>query len=144
MMTPMDTWTAYPEVGMPEIDIEHEALGAAVLDMLEAMTDDDRERTCVLARELANDVAKHFAHEEALMREIGYCDTARHAATHEEFLDDAALHLEMMQTRGLTADVLRWAAKLDEWFHRHVTTEDMWLARAVNRVRPEPPATSPG
>lgn len=140
----MDTWTAYPEVGVPEMDIEHEALGAAVLDMLEAMTDDDRERTCLLAAELASDVAKHFAHEEGLMREIGYPDIARHASTHQEFLEDAGAHLEIMRARGLTAEVLRWAAKLDEWFHRHVTTEDMWLAFAVNRVRAETAAASSG
>lgn len=142
MKTPVDTWSAYPEVNLPELDIEHQALGAAVLDMLEAMTDDDRERTFVLASELAINVERHFAHEEALMREIGYPDAARHAGTHEEFLTEARLHLEIARTRGLTADVLRWAGQLDEWFHRHVTTEDMWLAFAVNRARAKPPATS--
>lgn len=141
-MTTVDTWSAYPEVDLPELDVEHQALGAAVLDMLEAMTDDDRERTFVLARELAISVGRHFAHEETLMREIGYPDLGRHAATHEEFLEEARRNLEIAQTRGLTADVLRWAGKLDEWFHRHVTTEDMWLARAVNQARAEPSATS--
>jgi hemerythrin-like metal-binding protein len=138
----VDTWSAYPEVNLPELDIEHEALGAAVLEMLEAMIDDDRERTFVLARELVIDVEKHFAHEEALMRQIGYPDAARHAAMHDEFLADAGMHLEIARTRGLTADVLRWAGQLDEWFHRHVTTEDMWLARAVNQAAAKPPATS--
>lgn len=141
-MTPVDLWCAYPEVNLPELDIEHQALGAAVLEMLGAMTDDDRERTSVLGCELAIKVEKHFAHEEALMREIGYADAARHAAMHEEFLAEASWHLEIARTRGLTADVLRWAGQLDEWFHRHVTTEDMWLARAVNRARAKPPATS--
>jgi hemerythrin len=139
---PVETWTAYPEVSLPELDIEHQALGAALLEMLEAMTDDDRERTFVLACKLAIDVGKHFAHEEALMREVGYPDAARHVAVHEQFLAEARLHLDIARTRGLTVDVLRWAGQLDEWFHRHVRTEDMWLARAVNRARAKPPVTS--
>src|SRR4051812_39811500 len=137
----MDTWCAYPEVNLAELDAEHQTLGVAVLHFLQAMADDDRERTSALASELAIDIRMHFAHEQALMREIGYPDAARHASTHDEFLEEARLHLEIARTRGLTADVLRWAGQLDEWFHRHVTTEDMSLARAVNEARAKPAAS---
>lgn len=135
-LTPVETGSLYPEVNLPELDIEHRALGSAMREMLDAMRNDDRERTLSLARKLAAKVQEHFAHEETLMRDIGYPNQARHARTHEAFLAEARLQLDIVRTRGLSADVLRWAGQLDEWFQRHVRTEDMWLALAVNRARP--------
>lgn len=137
----METWSPYPEVNLPELDVEHRALGAAVGEMLEAMKNDDRERTLSLARKLAVKVEEHFAHEEALMREIDYPNRARHSGTHEAFLAEATVQLDIVRTRGLSADVLRWAGQLDEWFQRHVRTEDMFLALAVNRGRSTGKAT---
>ena len=128
-------WTPYPEVNVPELDVEHRALGATVRQMLEAMRNDDPDRALSLGRELARKAGEHFAHEERLMRDIGYANEARHARTHEGFLGEARLNLDILRKRGLCADVLRWAAGLDEWFHRHVRTEDMWLALALNRTR---------
>lgn len=131
----MDTWSPYPAVNLPELDAEHRALGVAVREMLGAMTQDDRERTLVLAGELAGKVEKHFVHEEQLMRKLGYPHEARHARTHAQFMAEARRHIEIVRERGLSAEVLRWAGQLDEWFHRHVLTEDMLLAFAVNRTR---------
>ncbi len=129
------TWSPYPAVDLPEIDEEHQALGDLVRQVLEAMSRDDPDSSLALGRELAASVAAHFAHEEELMRSIGYPNAARHARTHEGFLAEANLQLDLLRKRGLCADVLRWAGQLDEWFHRHVRTEDMWLALAVHRLR---------
>lgn len=137
------TWSPYPEVNLEEMDTEHRALGSIVHQMLDAMSDDDVERALAIAQELAGKVKEHFAHEEALMRQVGYPNEARHAGTHEGFLAEAAQQIALMRKRGLSADVLRWAGQLDEWFHRHVRTEDMWLALAVVRARATPTATSP-
>jgi len=112
-----------------------------VQQMLDAMGNDDPERALALARELAASIAQHFAHEEALMRDVGYPNEARHTRTHEEFLAEARMRMDILRKRGLSADVLRWAGQLDEWFHRHVRTEDMWLALAVTRARARQQAT---
>jgi len=122
-------------VNFPEMDDEHRALGEAVTSMLEAMRNDDADRALAIGRELARRAEQHFAHEERLMREIRYANEARHARTHDGFLAEARMSLDVLRKRGLSADVLRWAGALDEWFHRHVRTEDMWLALAVIRAR---------
>ena len=131
----MYTWSPYPEVDVVEIDVEHRALGALVRRMLDAMKRDDAARTLSLGRQLAAAAGEHFAHEESLMRDIRYPNESRHARTHEAFLAEARLRLDIVEARGLTAEALRWAGQLDEWFHRHVRTEDMWLALALNRAR---------
>lgn len=131
----VETGSPYPAVNLPELDAEHRALGIQLQGMLDAMSLDDVQGTLALAQGLAAKVQEHFAHEEKLMCEIGYPNLARHAQTHEMFLAEARVHLELARVRGLSTDFLRWAGQLDEWFHRHVRTEDMWLALAVNAAR---------
>ncbi len=131
----VETWNPYPDVRLPELDAEHRELGAALRKLIAAMVEDDRELTLRLARELIASVEGHFAHEDRLMREIAYANRERHSEIHQLFLDDARRQLEIVETRGLSADVLRWAGHLDHWFHRHVMTEDMWLAFAVRKSR---------
>jgi hemerythrin len=131
----VETWNPYPDVNLPELDSEHRALGSALRELLGAMVEDDRDRALELARALIARVESHFAHEDRLMRDVAYTNAERHAEIHQLFLDDARRQLEIVETRGLSADVLRWAGHLDHWFHRHVMTEDMWLAFAVRKFR---------
>ena len=125
----------YPKVGLPEIDEEHRALGEGLQQMLAAMLEDDRDRTLALARMLAAQVEEHFAHEERLMREIRYENGLRHTLAHKAFLDEARLRLESLRSEGLSAGFLRWASELNEWFQRHVVSEDRSLASAALRAR---------
>ena len=139
----VETWNPYPDVNLPELDAEHRALGAALRQLIAAIVEDDRDRILDLARKLITRVESHFAHEDRLMRDVRYANTERHAEIHQLFLDDARRQLEIVETRGLSADVLRWAGHLDHWFHRHVMTEDMWLAFAVRKFREAEAAKSP-
>ena len=131
----MEPWHPYPDVGLAELDREHRELGLALHETLRAVIADDRDRTLALGRELARRCVAHFEHEEALMKSIGYADAARHAKSHDDFIVEAGRRLDGLVESGLSADFLRWAGTLDQWFRRHVMTEDLWLALAVQRAR---------
>lgn len=131
------TWKPYPEAGLPEIDVEHRAIAAVLRDLLAAVVDDDRERTVSLGRKLVDASIAHFAHEDELMREVRFPGAAQHTQIHREFLEESKRQVDGAESRGLSADLLRWAGGLDEWFYRHVMTEDLRLAIAVRRARAE-------
>jgi hypothetical protein len=48
---------------------------------------------------------------------------------------EAKRQIQGARQNGLSAELLRWVAQLDQWPYRHVMAEDMWLAYAVNRAR---------
>ena len=128
-------WRPYPEVGLPEIDAEHRDIAARLRELLAAVIDDDRERTVTLGGALVEAALVHFAHEDALMRAVEYGNAERHQQIHRDFLTEAKRQIEGARQNGLSADLLRWVAQLDQWLYRHVMTEDMWLAYAVKRAR---------
>ena len=131
----MDTWEPYPDVGLAELDVEHRALGRVVQALARSVIDDDRERAAEALRELREKGLAHFLHEKAIMEEIGYPHAERHAGTHREFLNDAAARLDGLVAEGFSAELLRWVGQLDQWFRRHVMTEDLWLVMAVAEAR---------
>ncbi|HUJ28426.1 MAG TPA: hemerythrin family protein, partial [Myxococcales bacterium] len=106
-----------------------------------AVMEDDRENAVALGRKLADKAEAHFAHEERLMTEVAYVNAERHRQIHADFLAETGRQLADAESRGLSVEVLRWVSELDQWFYRHVMTEDMWLAFAVKRVR-EPHAAA--
>jgi hemerythrin-like metal-binding protein len=129
---------AYPLVGIEELDEDHRTLGAVVGRLAYAIKDDDRLLAAGCAEALLVQAAQHCAHEQRLMREIGYPALARHRRAHERFLATARDMLAEVRERGLTAAFLRWVAQLQEWFRSHVITEDLWLAQAIEKARALP------
>ncbi len=125
----------YSEVGLPELDGEHRTVGRTLREMLQAIARDDRDQTLLLGEELVGNLAAHYTHEEALMREIAYESTARHAQVHKLFVAEVSERVDELGTRRLSADLSRWAQSLPQWFRRHAVTEDVWLARALGRSR---------
>jgi hemerythrin-like metal-binding protein len=122
----------YPAVRVPEIDREHLVLAKELRNLVAAVKDDDGPRAANLAASLIEGAGQHFAHEERLMREIGFAGYERHKHTHDEFLTEARLHLADLRAHGLTGCCLRWVASTMAWFRFHVRTEDTALARAIN------------
>ncbi len=125
----------YSEVGLPELDGEHRTVGRTLREMLQAITRADRDQTLLLGEELVGNLAAHYTHEEALMRDIAYESTARHAEVHRHFLAEASQRIDELGLRGISADFSPWAQSLPQWFRRHAVTEDVWLARALGRSR---------
>jgi hemerythrin-like metal-binding protein len=129
---PLAVWDDYPPVRVPEIDREHLALANELRNLLAAVKDDDGARAADLAASLIEGVRQHFAHEERMMREIGFAGYERHKHTHDEFLAEARLHLDDLRAHGLTGCCLRWISSTMNWFRSHVRSEDTALAWAIN------------
>jgi hemerythrin-like metal-binding protein len=129
---------AYPLVGIEELDEDHHKLGEVVGRLIDAIKDDDRLLAAGCAEALLVQCAAHFAHEQRLMREIGYASVARHRRAHDRFLATAREMLAEVRDRGLSAAFLRWVAQAHEWFGSHVVTEDLWLAQAIEKARALP------
>lgn len=129
---------AYPRIGIAELDEDHHRLGEVVARLVDAIKDDDRQLAAGCAEALLVQSADHFAHEQRLMREIGYAAFARHRRAHDRFLATAREMLAEVRDRGLSAAFLRWVAQAHEWFGSHVITEDLWLAQAIEKARALP------
>jgi hemerythrin len=128
----IDQTKVYPPAGLPEIDDEHERIGLEMEQLTQAISLDDVPRAVVMHAAVLERAASHFAHEERLMREIGYAALGRHKSAHQAFLAKARLSARRSSGEALlSAPFIRWASRAQEWFHSHVVKEDFWLVRAV-------------
>jgi hemerythrin-like metal-binding protein len=128
----------YSDTGYGPIDVEHRALSERLHAFVELVN-------AGRSREQLAGVAAHFAHEELLMAEYRYGNTARHCEAHKLFLDDGARFERSIQEKGLTPDFRRWAVtRLLEWFRFHIMANDIELGRfllvATAREAARPPA----
>ena len=131
-MRSIDQTKIYPPVGLPEIDDEHKYIGLEMERLTEAIKLDDFSQAVAMHAAVLERAAKHFAHEERLMREISYAPLGRHKRAHDAFLAKARLSaLHRSRDTRLSASFIRWASRVQEWFHSHVVKEDYWLGQAV-------------
>jgi hemerythrin len=81
-------WGDKYAVGFRAIDDEHKELFEAVIEVESAMTRNAQPaETAVLLKKLVGATAKHFASEEAMMREAKYAGVALHAANHQRLME---------------------------------------------------------
>lgn len=117
------------EVGVVLIDAQHRGL----VDLLNGLGDDlkrGRERDAILGSlgALVTFTVKHFASEEALMREHpGWPLETRHVEEHKKLVDDVTSLTLQIDSRSM-AITMRF---LQEWLVRHIDTLDkplgVWL-----------------
>lgn len=123
----------YPAVGLPEIDGDHRRINDELQRLAAAVSLDNAIQAAKARNSLLAEVAVHFDHEERLMRQIQYADLPRHQRTHAAFLAGAR-RIPIRKSRAdpiLSSRFVRWAARIEEWFHSHMLEEDLPLGRAV-------------
>lgn len=117
-------WEPAYACGHPTIDQEHRdlfRLGNEVLDC--ALTaEEEPEAFAAALRTLMDHVARHFAHEEALLQERGYVRLEEHAALHQALLGRANALAEESGKGTSFADVIDFLAV--EVVSRHLLTAD--------------------
>lgn len=129
---PLIKWTAEMELGVPEVDFEHEEL----IGVINALGDliakgGPHDSIEALLGEIHAQIEAHFALEEKLMREQGYAGYEAHKEDHDrlleqirEIMDDAA-NMDTAQLRDSLAQ------RLNIWFSEHFRTLD----RSFNTMR---------
>lgn len=119
-------------VDIVSIDQQHEALGAAVQTLF---TDHVPTRGEFLGAldQLGHDVADHFAHEEHIMRNIGFPEYAAHAEVHRALLkelQDFRADVECSFDERSAAELRTF---LNYWLLRHIAKDDMRIRAHLYR-----------
>jgi hemerythrin-like metal-binding protein len=129
--------------GNEAFDREHAALLPRLDAVLRAAAVQDAERARAALEELHRELAAHFAHEEAVMRELAYARLERHAQAHATFLADVGERLAEARGGEAGSALVAWAGAAAEWFRLHVSASDApfaeFVAHAARRASPAAP-----
>lgn len=122
-------WTPALEVGHPDIDADHRILVDLVNQLAAATGTIDMALANLDA--LLSHAAAHFGREEALMQEIAYQQTSRHAKEHLHLADDLIEYRQALRRGDVSATTLGRFVR--DWFMEHAAFSDRYLAEAITR-----------
>jgi hemerythrin len=126
LATPADMtlqWKDSYKLGYPSIDAEHELAFKLANQFIAAV--DQTEQT-VVAMQLYQHTRLHFAHEEALMRELHFPDHKLHAERHNLLIG----RLNVISKSIAQGDVNKQAliALMTDWAMHHIVLDDAQFA----------------
>jgi len=135
-------WDYCAETRYAPIDEDHRDIVRSI-HLLIALVDQNKkgaELTAALDA-VVEGVAAHFLHEERLMAQVHYEQTAEHKEAHASFLKDLKNFDAELRAKGPTEKFRLWAGgRLGSWFQMHIKTHDIALAivlrQAKGRFRP--------
>jgi len=136
----MMPWSPALEVGNAEIDAQHRELHERARRFAEGLETRSRQDVGILFSYLRHYALVHFGAEEEWMRATGYPGLKAHKAQHDAFLDELLTLSEEHVAKGSPGLSARGVSDwLDRWLAGHVATEDVALARFLERApRPVP------
>lgn len=121
-------WRDEFQIGIPEIDHEHEEMIASINALhgdLGASADVEAVLACL--GEIHSQVTAHFALEEKLMRDRRYNRYTSHKDEHESLLDEILNIIDRVETGGVSTYAEQLSKALKHWFGQHFRTEDARL-----------------
>jgi hemerythrin len=123
-------WEKRFEVGVEEIDRQHQELFSRVDKLQHAMQAGDKKVVGELLDFLGGYVVEHFACEEREMKARGYPFLAIHKGVHDRFVE---LFLKIKAEYEATGETPWLAIKVHSvvvaWLHTHILGMDQQLAR---------------
>ena len=123
-------WTPALEIGIQEIDQQHQELFYRIGRLLDGIVNGDREEVGRLLEFLGEYVVKHFGTEERWMVESGYPDYAAHKGEHDRFMQDYLRMQVEYEHKGPTALMgMRVNNWIGAWLRDHISRTDMDLGR---------------
>ncbi|MGA8891464.1 MAG: hemerythrin family protein [Anaeromyxobacteraceae bacterium] len=130
-------WTSALELGIAEIDLQHQELFRCVARIRDAAFAGDPAELDRTVAFLAGYVELHFAAEERYMAAQRYPGLARHREEHAWLLQ-AVREIEAEHRRdGPSSSALARAERfLSDWLRSHIGVTDLAMARFVRRARP--------
>ena len=131
---PLVQWGSALEVGVKEIDGQHQILVRMLNDLHDAMgRGQGKEALGKLFNDLAGYTASHFAMEERLMQRRAYPQRNEHMQEHRDLIRTVAkLQADFGAGRVmLTLEVLKF---LKEWLGKHILGTDKALASFLNEA----------
>ena len=121
------TWGDKYAVGVQAIDDEHKELFDAVRELESAMARFAQPAEMgALLKKLSASTARHFADEEAMMREAKYPGLALHMANHQRLMEKVDAFAARHSRSGVTVNqhALNF---LRDWLLHHIENDDVRL-----------------
>lgn len=116
-------WKAEYKTGIAEVDRRHRSLIAEINRLQEALDRGELSGNGAFFRDLYAAVEKHFAGEEASMREAAHPSFMQHKQDHDRLLDDIREFAAAFENSE-EIDSVELSGRLDLWCTRHFTTHD--------------------
>ena len=122
-------WSTKYLTGNKEIDNDHKEIFAMVKDIIDQNFIDRGEKITKVMEFLAQYTIRHFAREEALMKESNYPDIEEHKQQHAEFVKAIGALIEKIKTQG---DTINISIEVNDtavgWLVSHVLGSDKKMA----------------
>lgn len=133
---PLINWRDEFEIGIEEIDHEHQELISLINEAYNALqAAADMPSIAAFFGEIYARISAHFALEESVMRRLRYDQLGAHKAEHEELLDGIRDIMDGYE-RGDYAQYQDLLAKhLEDWFTDHFKTQDARLHHFIHDLQ---------
>lgn len=122
-------WSKEYETGNELVDSEHKEIFKLTKEMLSDVFTDKRERAVSSAEFLVDYTSRHFGHEEALMDESTYPETAKHKSQHRSFVRKVEnLNARLKSETDISSLSIAVNETIVNWLAEHVLNSDKRLA----------------
>ncbi|MDO4248108.1 MAG: bacteriohemerythrin [Neisseria sp.] len=124
-------WTADLELGIEEIDRQHQQLVECINDLHEAHHNHNREAVGSALDALIQYTVEHFAYEEEILRQSDYPLLTAHARVHQHFVDK----VNTFKGRFNNGDDIgqELLDLMEGWLFMHIRRNDHGYAEHVKR-----------
>lgn len=116
------TWSTEFNIGITALDDEQHRL-FSLFNTLARLSETQESADCFLKtfERFVDALDEHFAHEERVLRNIGFPDYAAHKAAHDHFLTDAHDFYDSLRRGSLTSEDFPTIARyVRYWLLHHV------------------------
>jgi hemerythrin len=120
-------WREEFEVGIPDVDHEHQELIRLINKLHEAISGENANISVMdFLGEIYSHVSAHFALEEKIMRDRKYDQYTDHKADHERLLDELRDIMDDYEESAYFSDE-DFSSHIKRWFTEHFKTRDARL-----------------
>ena len=135
------TTPSYVRTGFGPIDHSHREVDRRILALASAVQATDEREARRRLGELTEELARHFADEEAMMGVRRWTPLARHAESHLNILRQLDRFDRMVRKQGLTEGLSSWAVRgLPDLLRYHTLRSDFGFAKFALGVARNPGA----
>ena len=123
-------WSKNYETGDANVDGQHKEIFRLVQQVLDADSFINRKEKTETAMGFLSDYAvRHFASEEALMRESKYPEYDKHKATHDNFIKEVINFVNRFNKEGDTVSISETINNfVVSWLKEHIMESDKIMA----------------
>ncbi|MBN2194358.1 MAG: hemerythrin family protein [Polyangiaceae bacterium] len=123
-------WSSSLELGIPEIDEQHQSLVSILNAAHDALDREDASELSALVQRLQAYVVDHFAAEERILEACGYSGLASHVAQHRALASQLGNLIQDLREGDPDVGVAL-TELLRNWLVNHITVSDRAYAAAV-------------